>query len=419
MRFEAFIAGRYLRGKRRNRFVSIITFIAVAGVSIGVIALIVVMSVMTGFDRALRATIIGNRSHMQVVNAFGGPMLDPDRVIDEIEALNPEIVASSPFIEVLGILQKPRTDRYEGVFFLGVDIERETAVTQIAENLTGERGRTFGFGDLPGRKEVMLGYVLADRLDVSVDDAVFAITPRGAGTPIGWKPGQRLALTVSGISQAQMMEFDTVYAFVNLDTAAQLKGQEGVDGVHCRLTDPFVAQRVADRIESELGYRAITWYESQRSYFEALQQEKVVMFIILVFIILVAACNITSILIMIVMEKRRDIGILRTLGVGTRTILRLFILEGLYIGLTGTAIGVAAGTFIAWNLNAIAEAVAWFLGVDLFSSQIYYFDRIPVAILWQDVLWITVSAVVLTFLATLYPAWSASRVDPVDALRNE
>jgi lipoprotein-releasing system permease protein len=419
MRFEAFIAGRYLRGKRRNRFVSIITFIAVAGVSIGVIALIVVMSVMTGFDRALRATIIGNRSHMQVVNAFGGPMLDPDRVIDEIEALNPEIVASSPFIEVLGILQKPRTDRYEGVFFLGVDIERETAVTQIAENLTGERGRTFGFGELPGRKEVMLGYVLADRLDVSVDDAVFAITPRGAGTPIGWKPGQRLALTVSGISQAQMMEFDTVYAFVNLDTAAQLKGQEGVDGVHCRLTDPFVAQRVADRIESELGYRAITWYESQRSYFEALQQEKVVMFIILVFIILVAACNITSILIMIVMEKRRDIGILRTLGVGTRTILRLFILEGLYIGLTGTAIGVAVGTFIAWNLNAIAEVVAWFLGVDLFSSQIYYFDRIPVAILWQDVLWITVSAVVLTFLATLYPAWSASRVDPVDALRNE
>ncbi len=228
-------------------------------------------------------------------------------------------------------------------------------------------------------------------------------------------------LTVSGISQAQMSDFDALYSFVDLDTAELLKNQQGVDGVHCKLTDPDLAKAVGERIEemSNREYHTLTWYESQQAFFEALQQEKVVMFIILVFIILVAAFNITSTLIMVVMEKRRDIGILRTIGVSGAQILRLFILEGFYIGMVGTFVGVVAGTALAYNLNFVAGIIAKLLGVELFNTLIYGFDGIPVAVMWSDVAWITLSAVILTFLSTLYPAWSASRLDPVDALRYE
>jgi lipoprotein-releasing system permease protein len=421
MRFEAFVAMRYLRGKRKNRFVSLITLISIAGVSVGVIALIVVMSVMTGFDNALRATIIGNRSHLAVMDPLNRPIEDFETVRSDIASRNPEIVASSPYIEVMSLLKTPAGahQRYEGAYIMGVDIELETEVTQLAENLSTANGRTYGHGRLPGKGEIMLGYILADRLGVTVGDEIAAITPASKATPLGLRPGQQLWLTVSGIAQAQMSEFDTIYGFVTLETAQLLKGTEGVDGVHCKLTDAFVAPRVAARIEDRLPYRTVTWYESQQAFFEALEQEKVVMFIILVFIILVAAFNITSTLIMVVMEKRRDIGILRTIGVSSGAILRMFILEGLYIGMTGTLAGLVIGTLLARNLNPVAKVIAWFLDVDLFNSQIYYFDRIPVAVMTSDIVWIGVSAVLLTFLSTIYPAWSAARLDPVDALRYE
>lgn len=421
MRFESFIALRYLRGKRKTRFINLITLISTAGVSVGVIALIVVMSVMTGFDIELRATIIGNRSHLAIMDPFGRPVQDPQHMLDEVTRLCPEIVAASPYIEVLGLLKTVGNSepRYEGAYIMGVDIEKETAVTQIADNLTTRNGRTFGFGDLPGKKEIMLGYVLADRLRVTVGDELVVITPRTKATPFGLRPGQELLLRVSGIAQAQMSEFDSMYAFVDIETAQMLTGKQGVDGVHCKLTSPDIAGQVAQKIEAELGYATVTWYESQQAFFEALVQEKVVMYVILVFIILVAAFNITSTLIMIVMEKRRDIGILRTIGTSTGSIIRIFILQGLYIGLAGTFSGLLLGIFLAHNLNPVANVIAWMLGVDLFNQQIYYFDRIPVAIVWQDVASITISAVILTFLSTIYPAWSAARVDPVDALRNE
>ncbi len=423
MRFEAFIASRYLRGKRKSRFVSLITLISVAGVSVGVMALIVVMSVMTGFDNALRATIIGNRAHLTVMGWDRDEIVDPEAAEARIRALCPEVQGASPFIEVLSLLKTLRgpdgSQLVEFAYVVGVDPEKASGVTLLAENLTTANGRTHGAGTLPEYKEIVLGYVLASKLGAYLGTPLIIVTPQMKSGTYMTHPTEML-VKVSGLSQAQMHEFDTVYGFITLETAKKLTGKEGVDGIQLRLDDPFKAKEISDRIEKGMPeYTAVTWYESQQAFFDALKEEKVVMFIILMFIILVAAFNITSTLIMVVMEKRRDIGILRTIGVSSGSVLRLFVLEGLYIGLSGTFVGLILGIVLAHHLNAVASFIAWMMGVDLFNSQIYYFDRIPVAIQWMDVVWVTVCAVILTFLSTIYPAWSASRLDPVDALRYE
>ncbi|MBX7257372.1 MAG: lipoprotein-releasing ABC transporter permease subunit [Candidatus Hydrogenedentes bacterium] len=421
MRFEAFVAARYLRGKRKSRFVNLITIISIAGVSVGVMALIVVMSVMTGFDEELTAAIMGNNAHLQISSLDGSPIDNPDEVITAVRRLCPEIRAASPFIQIKSVLRRMggSPNDYEAGFVIGIDVERELEVSNLAENLTAERGRQFGMGSLPKKNEIVLGYILAQNIGVYMGDEVGVITPGDSPSPLGKVAAQTKWLTVSGLSQAQMSDYDAVYGYVTLETAQQIKHQQGVDGIRCMLAEPLKAREIAKRIEDEYGYIATTWYDSNQFFFEALKQEKVAMFIILLFIILVAAFNITSTLIMVVMEKKRDIGILRTLGVSTRTIIQLFMLEGFYIGMGGTLVGLVGGIILAHNLNPVASAIAWMLGVDLFNSVIYHFDHIPVSIVPRDIAFIVGSAVALTFISTLYPAWSASRLDPVDALRYE
>ncbi len=423
MAFELFVALRYLRGKRKNLFISLITLISISGVSVGVIALIVVMSVMTGFDIALRDTIIGNQSHLTVQD-YGGSIEDPDTLIAELEALCPEIVASAPIIQTQALLsgKGPLAEGVAGAFIVGIDPEREQEVTQLADNLSNDRARTYGAGQMPGKKELMLGYILAmDSLGVGIGDMVEVTTLNSKVTPVGIRPGQGLWLTVTGISQAQMSQYDAHLAYVDIPTAKMLTGRAGVDAVHCKVKDPSreAVDKIAERIRVEMGLSTTTWYESELQFFEALKQEKVAMFIILVFIVLVAAFNITSTLIMVVMEKRRDIGILRTLGVSGPSILLLFILLGLLIGVTGTILGVMAGTLLAHNLTPVAEFIAGLFGLDLFNSQIYFFDSIPVAVIPMDIFWITICSIILSLASTLYPAWSATRLDPVEALRYE
>lgn len=419
MPFELFVALRYLRGKRKNRFVSLITVISIAGVCVGVMALIVVMSVMTGFDNALRETIIGNRSHVDFRPKDNEPILDYQEGIRLLKQASPEIVAGAPVIVTESLLQ--RGGSTTGGIVLGIDPDLESNVTDLAQNLTQNDGRNYGQGKLPGDKEIVLGYRLASRIHANVGDDIIVYTAKSKSTPFGPRGGSSLSLTISGISEARMSDIDMVYAFVNMDTAHKLSGRDGADSIRCKLSDPNLAEQVKVKIEETPGlpYYGETWYESQREFFGALQQEKVAMFIILAFIILVAAFNITSTLIMIVLEKQRDIGILRTLGVSGPSIIWLFILEGLLIGLSGTFTGVVLGTFFAFYINPIAGAIAWALGVDLFNSTIYYYDRIPSDVVPYDVAWITISAVILSFISTLYPAWSASRLTPVDALRHE
>lgn len=417
MRFETYVAARYLRGKRKNRFVSLITIISVAGVCVGVMALIVVMSVMTGFDNALRATIIGNRSHLTVLEKARREMFDYQTTISDVTALAPEVIAAGPVVEIEALLKNGGYTA--GAMVIGVDPALESKVTDLGTNLENTDQRPFARGALPAEKEIVLGYRLANRLRAKVGDEIAIITSKPGMTAFGMQRASTLYVQVSGISQARMSDFDLLYAWVDIPTARMLRGSDGVDGIHVKLSDPFLADAVRDRILDSLPYDAETWYENQEAFFAALKQEKLAMFIILAFIVLVAAFNITSTLIMIVMEKRRDIGILRTLGTGTRQIILIFVNEGLMIGVTGTILGVIFGTAFAYYVNPIAGALAWVLNVDLQTSSIYYFDGIPSDIVPMDVLKITCCSILLSFLSTLYPAWSAARLNPVDALRHE
>ncbi len=417
MRFEAFVAARYLRGKRKNRFVSLITIISMAGVAVGVMTLIVVMSVMTGFDIELRNTIIGNRAHLRAFPTGGQALYEWQDTVAQIRQLCPEVTGAGPIMETEALLKNGNLTT--GCLVVGVEPGLEQDITDLETNLTDAGGREFGEGKPPGDKEIVLGYRLAQRIGVQVGSEIAVFTPRVAMSALGARRGGQVFLTVSGISQARMSDFDSLYAFVNIDTAQMLTGRKGVDGIHMKLGNPDLADAVAERIEEQLPLGARTWYEDQMPFFKALEQEKLVMFLILCFVVLVAAFNITSTLIMVVIEKRRDIGILRTLGASTPSILGLFILNGLMMGLSGTVAGLIGGTLFIAYLNPIAEGLAAILGVDLDTSQVYYFDHIPAVLVPSDVATIAATAVVLAFLSTLYPAWSAARVNPVDALRNE
>ncbi len=408
MRFEFFLGLRYLRSKRKNFFISIITVISVAGVMVGVMALIVVLAVMTGFDLELREKILGNKAHLEITERGG--LSDYDRLAASLEQRD-NVVAAAPFVMGYCLLQNRRGASYPAII-LGIEPDSYGRVTEFSKHVTSGGLESNG---------IVLGSSTAHSVRAFEGDEITVVTSRAFKHVLGQSYASK-KLRVTGRFHSGYYDFDSRVAFLPMDLAQRLFGYKGsVTGLNVKLDDPFLAHDMAKELRDEFGsgYSVRTWIQQDQTFFNALRQEKLVMFIILAFIVLVAAFNIVSTLIMVVMEKTRDIGILRTVGASTRTIMAVFVFEGFIIGLIGTILGLVGGVIFANQLNNIADAVANITGFELFPSEMYIFDQIPVNIQPRDVLWTAGVAVVLSFLAAVYPAWQAARVDPVESLRYE
>lgn len=412
MSFEWFICLRYLKAKRKQSFISLITIISVVGVAVGVMALIVVLAVMTGFTDEFRAKILGVNSHI-VIQKFGGEITDPAPVRAKILA-TPGVIGATPYIYTQALITGGEGGT--GAVLRGIDPDTASTVTSLEKHLTQgsladlkSRPTQSGSRPVPG---IIVGRDLARQLNIAVGDRVKLISPSGPLTPMGIIPRLK-ACRLVGIFETGMYEYDSSLIYVSLDTARDfLNLSEGVHGIEVRLDDIYAADRIARQIEAELGssYVAKDWIRLNKNLFSALSLEKTALSIIVALIVLVAAFNIVSTLIMVVMEKSRDIAILKAMGATSAKIMRIFIYEGLVIGVTGTILGVLGAL-------GLCELLSRYHFIKL--PDVYPMSTLPVKILPWDITLIALSAVLITFLATLYPSWQASRVEPAEALRYE
>jgi len=409
MGFEHFVSQRYLRVKEREAFVPLITFISIAGVAVGVMALIVVIAVMSGAETDIRNRILGIQSHMILMN-YGGPITDLGRVMRTVHQTE-NVVAASPMVYSQAMLRSPAG--ISGAIIRGIDPETAGGITDTLEDVSLSllrdpvAGNTPA-GDPPG---IVLGKVLAESLNVLEDDVIHLISPRGTARQQGYMP-TRKRFRVLGRFSSGMHEFDSAMAYIHLETAQEiLRMGRGASVVAIRLQDIFRAKETAEALNASLGfpYWARDWMQMNRNLFSALKLQKTVMFIILILIVLVAAFNIASALIMMVMEKTRQIAILKTMGAASRSIRRIFVYKGLVIGLVGIILGVSFG----WVLCAVLK---YYPFIEL-PGDVYYFTTLPVQLDAIDVAAIAAATLALCLLATLYPARQASRLDPVDAIR--
>ena len=417
MPFELFIGLRYLKAKRKSTFISIITFISTAGVTLGVMALIVVLAVMTGFEEDLKEKILGTNAHIVVVKS-GGPMDDYRQIMERLKGLT-GVVATTPFIYNQVMLSTGKN--VSGVVLRGIDVTSDRQVTRLSKTVV--EGSIDKLDDnspnaLPG---LILGKEMAKHLDIFVGDKINVVSPIGNITPLGMMPKMK-PFRVTGIFNTGMFEYDSTLAYVSLSQAqAFFDLGDTVTGVQIKVDDVYHTGELARSINAMLGrdYYARDWMQMNHNILFALKTEKVVMFIILTLIVLVAAFGIASTLFMVVMEKTRDIAILKSMGATGASIMKIFVLEGLIIGVTGTILGVASGLLVATNLEPIINAIQKITGQNFFSKDIYYLDHFPSQVIPSDVVLISVTAVLISFVATLYPAWQASRMLPAEALRYE
>ncbi len=407
MSFERFVSFRYLRAKRKQKFISLISIISVLGVAVGVMALIVVLSVYTGFTEGLRDQIIGINAHV-LVQQYGGEIDDPDQVEREVESVD-GVVAATPYIFGQALITSGRQST--GVVLRGIDPRTAGRVINLGEKIiSGSLEALEGDQGLP---TILLGKDLANQLRVNTGWKIRLISPNGPLTPMGVLPKVRTC-QVAGIFETGMYEYDSTMGFVNLETARTLTGMDrGVHGLEIRVADVDRANQVAAAIREELGslYSVRDWMQINRNLFAALKLEKIGIFIALDLIILVAALNIISALVMVVMEKTRDIAILKSMGATTGSIMRIFFYQGAVIGLAGTLLGVAGGL-------GLCAILSRYKIIDL-PSNVYPMSTMPVKVVPMDVSVIAVSAVLITLAATLYPSWKASKIRPADALTYE
>ncbi|MGI9310930.1 MAG: lipoprotein-releasing ABC transporter permease subunit [bacterium] len=408
-----FIGLRYTRAKRRNHFISFITVTSMAGVALGVWALITVMSVMNGFHADLRARILFVVSHV-TVSGDGARLGDWEAVAADV-ARHPRVRAQAPYIVGQGMLTRGASAT--GALIRGIDPQRERAVSAVLDHIVA--GDADALAD--GAFGIVLGASLARALGVGVGDKVTLVAPKGRATPAGFLPRLK-RFTVVGLFRIDMHQYDSGIALIHIADAARLFGAAGeVSGLRLKLDDVDAAPTVRRELATRLGggYRLRDWTLEHANFFRALEIEKRVVFIVLLLIIAVAAFNIVSTLVMIVADKRADIAILRTLGLSPAGVMRIFIVQGAVIGVIGTALGGALGVLTALNIETLIPAIENFFRTELFPVDVYLITDFPAQMRWSDVSRIIAAALGMSFLATLYPAWRASRVAPADALRHE
>ena len=413
--FEWLVGLRYTRAGRRsgrNSFISFISLISMAGIGLGVAALIVVLSVMNGFQKEVTDRMLSVLAHIEVFDERGSM---PNWQEESRAAFkNPEVIGAAPFVVTQGMLL--RDDALRPAVIRGVLPEQEPGVSEVAAQT-----RRGNFNALKaGAFNIVLGIELARSLHANLGDKVTLALAQGQITPAGVLPRLR-AFTVVGIFEAGHNEFDSAYAFIHLTDAEKLERIDAPMGLRLKLADMHRAPQVAQALQASMPGDLMLrdWSKNNANWFAAVQTEKHMMFIILTLIIAVAAFNLVSTLVMTVTDKQADIAILRTLGAAPRSIMKIFMIQGALVGILGTALGVASGVLIALNIDVIVPSIEHLLGVQFLSKDIYFISTVPSDLRWPDVSKIGGVAVVMAFLATLYPSWWAARVKPAEALRYE
>jgi lipoprotein-releasing system permease protein len=413
MRYEVMVGLRYTRARRRNRFISINSLVSMIGIAVGVWALIVVLSVMNGFQQEVRTRLLGVVAHIQISGA--GNRLANWQQIEQIAEKNPHVMAAAPFVQAQAMLSAGQAVR--GVLVRGI--------LPTEENKVADFGSHMRVGTLdalkPGEFNVVLGVDLARALGLLPGDKVAFIAPQGLVTPAGVIPRLK-QFTVAGIFEAGIVDADAALALVSMQDAQTLyQLGDNVTGVRLKLDDLFAAPQVARDILADLppDTYASDWTRANANFFRAVAIEKRMMFLILALIVLVAAINIVSTLVVAVKDKQADIAILRTLGAHPRSVMSIFIVMGMIMGVIGTLVGVALGVITALNIDVIVPALEAVLGFHFLDKQVYLIPELPSDLQMADVISISLMGLALSFAATLYPSWSASRMNPAEALRYE
>ena len=411
--YEALIGTRYLRSTQRRGFLSFIASVSVLGLALGVAVLIVVLSVMNGFERELRTRILSVTSHATLMG-LGGPL--PDwRAAQRLAQSNAEVIAAVPYIEVQAMLVNGA--RSAPTQLRGVLPAQEQRAVSLAQHITGGSVNAL----TPGSFRVVLGDALAEALGVKVGGDVILIAPQGSVTPAGFTPTMR-RFRVSGLFHSGMYEFDSALALASMqDTARVYRLGDQVTGLRLALRDPIAAPRVVRDLALQLGggFYVSDWTRNHANFFRSIQITKSMMFMILILVVAVAAFNIVATLVMVVKEKRPAIAILRTLGARPRNILAIFTVQGALIGLTGTVGGALLGWFFAAHVAGFVAGVERLSGRQFLDARIYLMSELPAYVEWHDVLQVCAVAFALCALATLYPAWRAALTQPAEALRHE
>jgi len=410
---SVFIGLRYLRAKRQNHFISFISLISMLGIALGVTTLITVISVMNGFEKELRARILGAISHA-TIQALDKPLDQWPELIAEVNARD-DVIAAAPYVESGVWLQ---ANGSSGALVRGIDPAYEIDVSEVGTHMVSGK-----LSDLrSGEYGIILGIGLASKLRVGLGDRVTIIAPRLKASPFGASPLMR-RFTVVGAFEFGEYENDSSLAMVHIEDAARLlRMPEGsIGGIRLRLTDVDSAWWVAREISQQLdgAYRVRDWTQERGNLFQAVRTEKTVMWFILSMIIAVAAFNIISMLVMVVTDKQSDIAILKTMGARAGTIMRVFVVQGSLIGIIGTLLGVTGGILLAQNVATVVPVLERLFGFALFPADIYYITELPSELRTSDVISFTIMSLGMAFLSTLYPAWRASKTDPAEALRYE